>query len=83
MTTETTPTNAQLMIECIDRAFAACIDDEAFGRLNNDWFASEMVTARELTEAAGITWDFETWEHAAKLAGRGAGQWAVLHDHGR
>ena len=76
MTTNQPP--AEIILESIERAFSACLDNESEQRLNEMWEAPEMATARDLTEEAGISWDFESWQQTVELIQGRDGQWARL-----
>lgn len=73
-----TPTDAELILECIERAFAGCVDQEATDRLDGLWEATELETARALLAEAGIEWEFESWTATAALVNTKRGQWAAL-----
>lgn len=79
---EQTITDAEIILESIERAFDGCVDAGAVSRLNGMWEAREMEVARTLTSAAGIEWDFESWEQTAALIQAKQGQWAKLWERG-
>lgn len=55
-----TQTINQRILDAINTGFKA-------GAADDDWDATEMQLARELTAQAGMVWEFSSWSHAASL----------------